>query len=101
MHSARLTVPTTSATSALSTIPPGAAVTPASGIRPASNSARVAASTEVRILAIPVVQLGHVGRVDTLEVVSLHGSGLELSPIAELYREIRPSWPQALDSGGL
>ena len=27
----------------------------------------------VRILAIPVVQLGHVGRVDTLEVVSLHG----------------------------
>ena len=54
----------------------------------------------VRILAIAVVQLGHIGRVDTLEVVSLHGSGLKLSPIAELYREIRPPWPPALDSAG-
>jgi len=35
-----------------------------------------------RILAIAVEQLGHVGRVDTLEVVSLHGSRLALKPIA-------------------
>ena len=37
-----------------------------------------------RVLAIPVEQLGHVGRVDTLEVVSLHGSSLDLTPIGRL-----------------